>query len=71
MNPALYHRNYFFIPLLELAEKLETIFPERILKIYLQTVGPLDQTASRQIYADKADLVKKIRHMWLDVLKEQ
>lgn len=56
--------------LLRIATQLEARYPAQILAFYMSGLGNLDQTYSRQAYASKATVARKVRHMWLDVIKE-
>lgn len=54
---------------LKLAEKLESRFPEPVLKFYMSGLIRLNAPATRTVYAEQAALVARLRHMWVDVLK--
>jgi len=56
--------------LLEIAAELETRYPTQILAFYMSGLGSLDQTYPRKTYVSKAVVARKVRHMWIDVLKE-
>jgi hypothetical protein len=54
--------------LLKVAARLEKKYPEEILVFYISALGNLSASYARQIYAYKARVAKKVRHMWVDVL---
>ncbi len=56
--------------LLKIAAELETRYPTQILAFYMSGLGSLDQTYPRKTYASKAVVARKVRHMWIDVVKE-
>ena len=56
--------------LLKTAAQLETKYPEKILAFYRLGLGKLNQNATRETYARWANIAKKIRHMWVDVIKD-
>jgi hypothetical protein len=53
---------------LEVAAKLEDRFPEKILGYYQSLLGNLNSNFPRKDYAAKAKMMKKVRHMYVDVL---
>jgi len=53
---------------LEVAARLEDRFPEKILGYYQSGLGNLNSNFPRKDYAAKAELMKKVRHMYVDVL---
>lgn len=50
------------------ASVLETKFPEDILEFYRKELGSYDSSADRKVYAEKARIALKIRHMLLNVI---
>ena len=56
--------------ILKTAAKLEEMYPEEILKFYMTGLGNLNQSHTRKIYTAKARVMKKVRHMWVDVMKK-
>jgi len=55
---------------LRAAEQLETRYPDQVLAFYMTGLGPLGLTASRKEYARNAQVVLRLRHMWVDVLRQ-
>lgn len=55
---------------LKIAGKLEDKYPEQILAFYTTGLGDLDSSYSRRIYANKAKVMCKVQHMWVDVIKK-
>ncbi len=55
---------------LQTAKRLESMYPEEILKFYLSGLGYLDSNATRKEYASKAEIMKKIQHLLVDVLHD-
>jgi hypothetical protein len=53
---------------LEVAAILEDRFPEKILGYYLSGIGTLNSNFPRKDYAAKAKVMKKVRHVYVDVL---
>ncbi|MDF1590216.1 MAG: hypothetical protein P1P89_01775 [Desulfobacterales bacterium] len=53
------------------AKKLETLYPEEILKYYFSGVGDLTVNASRKEYARKAKVMAKVRHLLVEVIGEE
>lgn len=53
---------------MRVAEKLERRYPDQILTFYRRRLGSLDRSASRKEYARNAAIVKKLRHMWVDIM---
>jgi hypothetical protein len=50
---------------LKIAAQLEERFPEQILAFYMGLLGRLDHNMQRKIYAQKAGMALKVRHLWL------
>jgi hypothetical protein len=55
---------------LQTAKRLENKYPEEILKYYLSGLGNLKTNAARKEYTRKAQVMKKIRHLLVDVLHD-
>ena len=49
---------------------METKYPDKILAFYRLGLGKLNRNATRETYARWAKIAKKIRHMWVDVIKD-
>jgi hypothetical protein len=56
---------------LRAAKQLETRFPEQILTYYLSGLGNLNSNATRKGYAERAKVMLKVRHMLVNVLKDE
>lgn len=54
---------------LKMAAQLEKKFPDVVLDFYMKGLGNINQNQTRQVYAGKAKVAGKIRHMWVEVLK--
>ena len=55
--------------ILEIATKLEKIYPQDILNFYMSGLGSLNSSSDRKRYAREAMVMAKVRHMWVDVMK--
>ncbi|WP_275100039.1 hypothetical protein [Sedimenticola hydrogenitrophicus] len=55
---------------LQTARRLEGRYPEAILKYYLSGLGNLKTNAPRKEYARKAQVMKKVHHVLVDVLHD-
>ncbi len=55
--------------ILKAAEQLEQRYPEEILSFYRSGLGNLNYTFDRKTYAVKAEVMVKVRHMFVDVMK--
>ena len=54
--------------ILETAAKPEKPYPEEILKFYMTGLGNLNYSLNRKAYAQKAKVMKKVRHIYVDVM---
>lgn len=50
---------------------MEARFPEQTLTYYLSGLGNLNSNATRKGFAERAKVMLKVRHMLVDVLKEE
>ncbi len=55
---------------LQTARRLESRYPEAILKYYLSGLGNLKNNAPRKEYTRKAQVMKKVHHVLVDVLHD-
>ena len=55
---------------LQTAKRLEGRYPEAILKYYLSGLGNLKTNATRKEYTRKAQVMKKVHHLLVDVLSD-
>ena len=55
---------------LQTAKRLEGRYPEAILKYYLSGLGNLKTNAPRKEYTRKAQVMKKVHHVLVDVLRD-
>jgi len=55
--------------ILKIAKQLEEMYPEEILAFYKSGLGNLNRTFDRKTYARKAEVMVKVRHVLVDVMK--
>ncbi|GJL84085.1 MAG: hypothetical protein DHS20C01_37190 [marine bacterium B5-7] len=55
---------------LQTAKRLEGRYPEAILKYYISGLGNLKTNATRREYTRKAQVMKKVHHVLVDVLRD-
>ncbi len=55
---------------LQTAKRLESKYPEEILKYYFSGLGDLTTNATRKEYTRQAQVMKKIQHLLVDVLRD-
>ena len=55
---------------LQVAAKLETLFPDKILGYYRSGLGNLNRSLTRKEYGIKAKVMKKVRHMYVNIMNE-
>jgi tetratricopeptide (TPR) repeat protein len=55
--------------ILKIARDLEQLYPEEILSFYRTGLGTLNASFDRKTYAQKALVMAKLRHVWVDVMK--
>jgi hypothetical protein len=53
---------------LQVAAKLEKRFPDKILTYYRSGLDNLNRSLTRKAYAEKAKVMKKVRHMYVDIM---
>lgn len=61
---------YMDYDILQIASRLENRYPEEILKFHKSSTGNLDTSTSRKDYKFKAEVVKRVRHVLVDVMKK-
>jgi len=54
--------------ILKIATDLERMYPEEILSFYMSGFGNLNYSFNRKAYAQKAAVMKKVRHMYVEVM---
>jgi hypothetical protein len=64
------HRSWGGDSVLQEAAILENKFPEQVLEFYQKGLGSYNVSADRKIYAEKAGVALKIRHMLVDVMNQ-
>lgn len=55
---------------LKVAAQLEEKYPEEILKFYQSGLGTVRMGDARKMYAAMSRVALKVRHMWIDVIRE-
>ena len=55
---------------LQTAKRLESKYPEKLLKYYLSGLGNIRINATRKEYTRKAQVMEKIQHLLVDVLRD-
>ena len=55
--------------ILAVAKHLEQMYPEEILSFYMTGLGNLNYSFDRKTYAQKALVMAKVRHIWVEVMK--
>ena len=64
-------RNHFYYSdVYDIAAKLESLFPEEILKFYKSAVGNLNMSATRKNYAQNAIAVRRVQRVIVEVMKK-
>lgn len=56
---------------IKIAKRLESRYPEKILKYYLSGLGNLKISETRKIYAQKARVMVKVRRLLVEVLNDE
>jgi hypothetical protein len=64
------HRSWGNDSVLQETAILENKFPEQILEFYRKGLGSYSVSADRKVYAEKARVALKIRHMLVDVMNQ-
>lgn len=62
-------RRYGGSEILKIADQLEDMYPAEILAFYKSGLGNLNRTFDRKTYASKAEVMLRVRHMLVDVMK--
>lgn len=65
-----YHYSSYNSDILWVASKLENKFPEEILEFHKTSTGNLDISTSRNDYKSKAEVVKRVQHVLVNVMKK-
>lgn len=55
---------------LKIAAKLEKKYPEKVIEFYKTGLGNMNISLTRKDYTRKAAVMKKVRHMWVDIMNE-
>ncbi len=63
------HGHYSESDIMRIAAKLEERYPEQILSFYMSGLGNLNHSSNRKVYAQKAAVMAKVRHMLVVVMK--
>jgi hypothetical protein len=63
------HGHYSESDIMRIAAKLEERYPEQILSFYMSGLGNLNHSSNRKVYAQKAAVMAKVRHMLVVVMQ--
>lgn len=66
-----YPMGWHFGTAVKAAEELKTLYPEEVLRFYLSGLEDLNSNHPRKIYAANAQLMAKVRHVLLDIIKDE